>query len=174
MALFSGKRRLVLGGTLLLTLGASAWVSMEAGKAEDATDIVEAATPGSAKRGAAPHRAAPSLSLPVLAQARANGESGRRAADLFKPQNRPVLPPRPAQVVVAPPAPPPLPFTYLGSAQDNGRKVIFLARQQRLYTVRKGEIIDGQYRLEDEGGGRIELVYLPLNARQLLAAKGAS
>ncbi|TXT23792.1 MAG: prolin-rich transmembrane protein [Gallionellaceae bacterium] len=173
MELFSDKRRLVLGGALLLTLGASAWTSMEADKAEDATDIAEAATPGSAKRGAVPRRAAPALSLPVLAQARASGESAQPAADLFKPHHRPVPPSLPTQAVVAPPAPPPLPFTYLGNAQDNGRKVVFLARQQRLYTVRKGEIIDGQYRLEDESGGRIELVYLPLNARQLLAAKGA-
>lgn len=177
MALPVEKRRLMLGGALLLTLAASAWLGLGMDKAEDGADIVEVAKPASAKRNAAP-----ALSLPVLAEVRATtgseqqGESKQQAADVFKSHSWFVAPPpsRPVQAAVVPPAPPPLPFTYLGTVQDGGHTVVFLAREQRLYTVRKGEVIDGQYRLEDESRGRIVLVYLPLNTRQTLIIKGAS
>lgn len=173
MALSVGKKRLMLGSALLLTLGVSAWLSMD--HAEEEAEVVALAKPVSAKRDAAPRRAAPELSLPVLANARAVEKSEQQAADVFKSHSWFVPPPpaRLAQAAVAPPAPPPLPFTYLGAVQDGGQTVVFLSKAQRLYTVRKGEIFDGQYRLEDVGSGRIELVYLPLNAKQILVTKGA-
>lgn len=177
MALPVEKRRLMLGAALLLTLAVSTWLGMD----QEETEIVELAKPVSANRNTAPRRAAPELPLPVLAEVRATagseqqGESKQQAADVFKSHSWFVAPPpsRP-QAAAVPPAPPPLPFTYLGSVQDGGHTVVFLAREQRLYTVRKGEVIDGQYRLEDESRGRIVLVYLPLNTRQTLIIKGAS
>lgn len=184
MALSVEKKRLILGGTLLLTLGASAWLSMD--QAEEGAAVGVLAKPTSAKRNAASE-----LSLPVLASARAVKKSEQQATDAFKshswfvpPPPRPLKPPQPllapplplprsVEVVVVPPAPPPVPFTYLGTVQDGGHTVVFLAKGQRLYTVRKGEVFDGQYRLEDEGKGRIELFYLPLNIKQTIVTKGA-
>lgn len=182
MALPVEKRQLMLGGALLLTLAVSAWLGLGMDQAEDGAEIVELAKPVSANRNAASRRAAPELSLPVLAEVRATagseqqGESKQQAADVFEPHSWFVAPPpsRPVQAAVVLPAPPPLPFTYLGTVQDGGHTVVFLAKEQRLYTVRKGEVIDGQYRLEDESRGRIVLVYLPLNTRQTLVIKGAS
>jgi hypothetical protein len=168
------KKRMMLGGALLLTLGFSAWLALGMDKAEDGVDVVEAAKPATAKQNAAPRRAERALSLPILADVRATGEKERHAADIFKSHAWLVPPPRVVQAVVAPPPPPPLPFTYLGTMQDNGHKVVFLAKDQRLFTVRKGEVFDGQYRLEDEDESRIELMYLPLNAKQTLVIKGAS
>ncbi|MEQ1674199.1 MAG: hypothetical protein ABL865_04070 [Candidatus Nitrotoga sp.] len=182
MTLSVEKKRLMLGGALLLTLGASAWLSMD--HVEEGAEVVASAKPVSAKRNDTPE-----LSLPVLANAHAVNKSEQQATDVFKshrwfvpppplsPSSPPSPPPRPVEVVVAPPAPvaPPLPFTYLGTVQDGANKVVFLAKGQHLYTVRKGEVFDGQYRLEDEGNGRIELVYLPLNIKQIIVTtKGAS
>lgn len=179
MALTVEKKRLMLGGALLLTLAASAWLGLDMDQAEDGGDVVAPAKPSSAKRGITPRHAAPALSLPVLAQVRAGSrpqdETGRQADDVFEPHSwfvAPPPPPRPAEAAAVVPVPPPLPFTYLGSVQDGGQTVVFLAKGQRLFTVRKGEVFDGQYRLEDEGKGRIELVYLPLNVKQILVTKG--
>ncbi len=187
MTLAVEKKRLMLGGALLLALGASAWVSMD--DVEEQIEVVEPAKSISAKRNKVPE-----LSLPVLADVHADKNSERQATDVFKshrwfvPPPPPPLPsppsppPRPVEVVVAPPvevvvappAAPLLPFTYLGTVQDGANKVVFLAKGQHLYTVRKGEVFDGQYRLENEGNGRIELVYLPLNVKQIIVTKGAS
>jgi hypothetical protein len=181
MALPVEKNRLMLGGALLLTMGVSAWLGLM-DQTEEAADVVEIAKPVSAKRDVQPRRAASAVALPVLAEARSGGENGQQgknkqqAEDAFKSHSwfvPPPPPPRPVQAVAAPPAPPPLPFSYLGNVQDGEHMVVFLAKGQRLYTVRKGEVFDGQYRLEDVGNGRIELVYLPLNAKQNLVLKGA-
>ena len=185
MTLSVEKKRLMLGGALLLTLGASAWLSMD--HVEEGVEVVASAKPVSAKRNDTPE-----LSLPVLANAHAVNKSEQQATDVFKSHRWFVPPPPlsqpsppsphpvevvvapPVKVVVAPPAAPPLPFTYLGTVQDGANKVVFLSKGQHLYTVRKGEVFDGQYRLEDEGNGRIELVYLPLNIKQTIVTKGAS
>lgn len=174
MALPVEKRRLMLGGALLLTLAASAWLGMD--QAEEETEIVELAKPVSASRNIAPRRVAPTLPLPVLAEVRATAGDEQQVADVFKSHSWFVAPPpsRPVQAAVVPPAPPPLPFSYLGAVRDDGRTTVFLVREQRLYTVRNGEVFDGKYRMESDGNGRIELVYLPLNARQTLVTKGAS
>ena len=92
MALPVDKKQWMLGGALLLTLGVSAWVGLGMDKAEDAPDVVEAAKPASLKRNAAPHRAE-ALSLPVLANVRAAGESEQQADDLFKSHSWIVIPP---------------------------------------------------------------------------------
>jgi hypothetical protein len=168
------KKRLILGGALLLTLGFSAWLALGMEKEEDGVGIVEVAKSAPAKQSAAPRRAERALVLPILANVRGTGEKGRHATDMFKSHAWFVPPPRVVQAVIAPPPPPPLPFTYLGSMQDNGQTVVFLARDQRLFTVRKGEVFDGQYRLENEGSSSIELMYLPLNAKQTLVIQGAS
>lgn len=184
MSLAAGKRRLLLGGALALTLSLSAWLSLGMDQANDEAVVVEAAKPDTGERQAdgknRPHRIEPlaALVLPTLAEARAISESRQQAADIFKP-HRWFVPPAPTpsgtiQAAVATPSPPPLPFTYLGTMQEGGRTVVFLAREQHLYTVRKGEVFAGQYRLEEEGDNRIELVYLPLNAKQTLVIKGAS
>jgi len=177
------KKRLLLGGALLLTVGTSVWLNLEDGKAGDTDGVVEVVkSQAIAKNKADRHPAEPALFLPVLADAHgknpedADGKPSQ-ATDIFKSHAWyvPPPPPSPDQPVAAePPAPPPLPFTYLGKMDDDGHTVFFLAKQQRLYTVRKGEVFDGQYRLEDEGKGRIEFIYLPLNTKQTLVIKGAS
>ncbi|MEQ1814233.1 MAG: hypothetical protein ABL860_07265, partial [Candidatus Nitrotoga sp.] len=70
MTLAVKKKRLMLGGALLLTLGASAWVSMD--DVEEPIEVVELAKSISAKRNNVPE-----LSLPVLADAHTGKNSER-------------------------------------------------------------------------------------------------
>jgi hypothetical protein len=179
------KKRLLLGGALLLTVGASVWLGLENDTADDTVDVVQVVKPKATPKHDAHHKM-PAFSLPILAKTQDRDASGNntadkqsKVADMFKSHTWYVPPPPPThstreQAIAAPPEPPPLPFTYLGIVEDDGHKVVFLAREQRLYTVSKGEVFDGQYRLEGESKGRIEIVYLPLNVKQILVIKGAS
>lgn len=71
---------------------------------------------------------------------------------------------------LAPPRPvaPPIPFDYIGKMVDDATTIVFLRRQDRNYVVRAGDTLDGTYRVEKVGDDALELVYLPLGARQAL------
>ena len=56
----------------------------------------------------------------------------------------------------------------MGKLVDDGTTMVFLARQDRNYVVRAGDTIDGTYRIDKIGDEAIELVYLPLKAKQTL------
>jgi len=79
------------------------------------------------------------------------------------------------QAVVAPPPPPPqappLPFTYVGMVGDEDETTVFLAQQDVNHAVRKGDVINGTYRVEEAEAGRVVLTYLPLDQRQTLTAR---
>lgn len=93
--------------------------------------------------------------------------------DAFATRSWYVPPPPPPPVVAAPPpkpTAPPLPFAYMGSYDDaEGPIVIMLVRNDRLYTVSEGDLIDGTYRVERIQNGAIEMTYLPLQEKQQLA-----
>jgi len=98
-------------------------------------------------------------------------------ADLFGSRNF-SPPPTPEQVKAhqrgqgtqqeAAAPPPPLPFTYIGQLDDGTYTMIFLAEGDRNLSVRKGDVIDDKYRVEDINENELVLVYLPQNARQTL------
>jgi len=82
----------------------------------------------------------------------------------------PPPPPPPAQPAPPPPPPsaPPLPFTYVGKALQEGRWEVFLARGERSYLVREAAVIDGTYRVDAIKPPVLTLTYLPLNQVQQL------
>jgi len=82
----------------------------------------------------------------------------------------PPPPPPPPAPPAPPPAPkaPPLPFTYLGQYQDSDKPVILLVKQDRIYTVKAGDVIEGTYRVDGIVGATLGLTYLPLNIKQIL------
>ncbi len=102
----------------------------------------------------------------------------RREADAGEPGNvfaskswyvpPPPPPPPPVKVVPPPPTAPPLPFTYLGRYQDAGKPVFFLVKGDRVLTVKEGDIIEGNYRVDGIAGSTLGLTYLPLNIKQTL------
>ena len=85
----------------------------------------------------------------------------------------PPPPPPPKPVAKAPPPPPsapPMPFSFLGRYEEEGKRTILLVRDDRIYTVSEGDVIDGTYRVERLVGGRLELTYLPLSIKQTINA----
>lgn len=93
--------------------------------------------------------------------------------DVFAPRSWYVPPPPPPPVKPAPPPPPsapPLPFTYLGKFQESPeRLIVFLVKNDRVYAVTEGDVIDNIYRVEGITAGLLALTYLPLDIRQTIA-----
>jgi hypothetical protein len=86
-------------------------------------------------------------------------------------------PPPPPKAVVQPPPPPPpsappVPFTFMGRYEEGGVRIILLVRDDRIYTVSEGDVIDKTYRIERLAGGQLELTYLPLGTRQTINTGG--
>ncbi|HEX9139558.1 MAG TPA: hypothetical protein VF848_07200 [Steroidobacteraceae bacterium] len=87
----------------------------------------------------------------------------------------PPPPPPPPPQIVAPAAPtaPPLPFSFLGSyAPAGATAVYFLTRNDQIYDVKAGDVIDSNYTFEGPRAGQLVFTYKPLNVQQTLAAEG--
>ena len=66
------------------------------------------------------------------------------------------------------PTAPPLPFTYLGKAIENGKLSVFLARGEDSYSVEAGTKIDAEYRVDKVSETAVTFLYLPLKTKQTL------
>jgi hypothetical protein len=86
-------------------------------------------------------------------------------ADLFASKSWYVAPPPPP-----PPKPvaPPFPYQYAGSMQDGDELVLFVTLGQRNYLVRKGDLLGGNYRLDEVDNHMAVFTYLPLKEQQRL------
>jgi len=124
--------------------------------------------PAPAPAPAAPTAAA-DLDLARLQRARL----GERTADPFaRPAGvatlaaAPSAPP--ARAAVQAPAPPSLPYSFLGRIVDGNKSTLYLARGEQQYAAEAGAILDGQYQIEQVGPSAIQFVYLPLGTRHTL------
>lgn len=94
-----------------------------------------------------------------------DGEAVKEGA--FAVQNWTPPPPPPMKPPPAPPpVAPPLPFIYLGKAQENGAWEVFLARGSETLIVRQQQAIDGVYRVDAIAPPTMTLTYLPLQQVQ--------
>lgn len=158
MTLTAKQRRWLLGVSLALTLAA---VASTQGK-EDAEGAV--VQPGWAKPRHQQKGADNELAVPLASLNRQ--PLPEDAKDMFAGKSWYVAPP-PAKA--APPAAPPLPFVYMGKLAEQGEKaVIILARQNRSYTVREGDVLDNIYRVDEVSAPLMTLTYLPLNIKQTI------
>jgi hypothetical protein len=92
----------------------------------------------------------------------AAGGNAFGALDWTPPPPKPVAPPPP------PPSAPPLPFTFLGKAVEQGVWEVFLARGSETLIVRDKMVIDGVYRIDAIAPPGMTITYLPLNQVQQL------
>ncbi|MDD1012676.1 hypothetical protein [Pseudomonas rubra] len=80
-------------------------------------------------------------------------------------------------VVVAPvaqvPTAPALPFQFVGRLDDRADQQVFLQSGEKLYVVRRGDVIDDTYRIEQISATELSLVYLPLHLSQTLSVGSA-
>ena len=76
-------------------------------------------------------------------------------------------------VVVTPevqvPTAPPLPFQFVGRLDDRSDLQVFLQSGEKIYVVRKGDVIDETWRIERISREELSLVYLPLHLAQTLS-----
>lgn len=114
--------------------------------------------------------AAQAYIIPLRARAELIGEANLKGDAVFGSQNW-APPPPPAPAKAAPPAPPmapPLPFTYLGKALQDGRWEVYLSRGSMTYIVQNKTVLEGAYRVDAITPPTMTLTYLPLNQVQQL------
>jgi len=177
-----GKRLLVLGLLLTLTLCAVAWVSDEQKIASD--DVVVAVSDKVARprkdptsRGKSPEGEQFGLALNKLQRSTmAVGE--RNPFDVkswhVPPPPAPPSPP-PALPPPLPPTAPVLPFVYMGKMDEgSGRWIVYLVKGEQFFAVRKGETFDNTYRIDGIENGNLVIQYLPLSIKQYLLINSES
>lgn len=113
--------------------------------------------------------------------ATAKTRSSAARADLFASKSwkpAPVLASvteQPAVVVPVEVTPiaPALPFQFVGRLDDRDDQQVFLQSGEKLYVVRRGDVIDDTYRIEQISATELSLVYLPLHLSQTLSVGSA-
>ena len=89
---------------------------------------------------------------------------GESTTDLFAPHDwNP--PPPPVEIKPAKPEAPPLPYRYLGRWEENGALTMILGHGDQSIPVRSGQILDGQWRIDNISARRIDFTFLPLKTR---------
>jgi hypothetical protein len=162
------RNRMILFACLVLTLAAAAWVSKSD---DDVPNVVVAPVP--AQMNAPRKRSAnksQSHEQPVLVLDRLQ-RSPMAVYDLnpFEPKSWFVAPPPAPQPPPQQPTAPPLPYVFQGKVEvDSGHWVFYLIKGEQLYTVRKGDVFDGTYRLDGIENGNLVIQYLPLSIKQFL------
>lgn len=154
-------------GTRVSIVAAAAAVTIWLAVTVEPTDPASAgilAQPENTKQGASAPRSR-FAELPIRAGMDKSG------TDLFEPRSWAPTAPAKAQVTAA--ALPPLPFKFAGMVAQGGSEQLLLARDDRVFPVTQGEILDGGYRVESISDDEIVLLYLPLNARQSVPVSSA-
>ncbi len=82
--------------------------------------------------------------------------------DAFAPRDWTPPPPPPPPKYTPPPLPPPLPYRYLGKLQEQGRLVVFLDNNTRPIPIKGGEVLDGQWRVDEVTPRMVRFTYIPL------------
>ena len=101
----------------------------------------------------------------------------RPRGELFASNAPPVrpAPKKAAPEIVEAPAPvaPPMPYRVAGQVVHDGPARVVLARDDRVFFVREGDVLEGGYRVESIKSDAVTLVYVPLDMRQTLAVASA-
>ena len=77
-------------------------------------------------------------------------------------------------VAAPPPKPvaPPVPYRIAGQVMHDGLNQVVLARDDRVFTVSEGEVLDNTYRIEAIRPEGVTIVYLPLQEAQQIQVAG--
>jgi hypothetical protein len=170
------QRWLILGSLLLATVVAAYLIedepAPEKGKRKGSVAAKTASTWLVTEGGGADSRekvaelAAAPLSFPEPAPVE-EGVEGKKPIDPFRSKSWFIPPPPPPPP--PPPKAPPLPFQYLGKLSEDGETRVFLNHQGKHIIAKVGDVINGTYTVEAIAGGRMTLIYQPLNETQVLA-----
>jgi hypothetical protein len=95
----------------------------------------------------------------------------RMQANLFPSQTWVPPPPPPKPHVPPPPPPPkppPLPFKYLGRWVDGGQLTLFLVQGEQPIPIQPGQVLPGNWRVDEITETRVVFTYLPLDMQSIL------
>lgn len=149
-------RRTLIFGALAASLVAAGWVSLQ--------------DPPPPTRGkSAAVRAAPAAAQALTGDLRLPSRRVESATvvDPFAAVHAATESSSPAGKAQEKPAPPPLPFVFLGSYVEGDSVRVFLDDGEALHMVKVGDIIDKKYRV-DRIDNAVRITYLPLNEAQIL------
>ncbi|MFG6414198.1 hypothetical protein ACG02S_09835 [Roseateles sp. DC23W] len=154
-------RQIALAVALAATLAATVWFATQPGEGDVPVDVVQP------------------VRKPVAGSAASSGPSSQTAVrqpwaeasaeqlSAWQPPPPPPAPP-PAPVVAvapAPPSAPPPPYQMIGRlVEGEGRQTVeiaLLAGPNRTLSVKRGDVIDGQWRVEQVTPGGVGLTWLP-------------
>jgi hypothetical protein len=99
----------------------------------------------------------------------------RTRGELFGAPPPPPAPEKKAQPapVAAAPVAPPMPYRFAGKVLKGSEQEVLVSKGDLVFPVKVGDTLDGMYRVESISAERIELVYLPLGARERIAVSSA-
>lgn len=166
------KRALFLGLALVVTLGASVWTYLHAHETEPDAKAIDVSA---RLKPVAENSSKPEEASDFVRRHSEQTSTEEAVIDLFeaKSWNDPVAaPPLSVQPQPIPdPVAPPLPFQYFGKTEvagEPGSILIHLIKDGVVYSVRVGENIDQNYKLEKMGEDSVLINYLPLSTKQTL------
>ena len=163
------KRKLLILGASACAAAAVAWLAFEPPAPPPPPVAAGTAAPSGEPRAPGGSFTVPSregLSRP-RGELFASNAPPVRAAPRKKQAVQEAAPPPPA------PAPPAMPYRVAGQVVHEGPPRIVLARDDRVFFVAEGDMLDGGYRVESIRADGVTLVYTPLDARQHLPAASA-
>jgi hypothetical protein len=168
-----GPRQFALGGALAATLAATVWT---ASRPDDDAAAPVAATALPARTPAA--TASAPLPVPSAGARQAWAEASAEQLAAWQPPPPPPPPPAPPPAPPAPPPPPmapPLPYQMIGRVvEGEGAKAVevaLLTSPSRALSVRRGDVIDGQWRVEQVSASGVSLTWLPAQLPQNIVFK---
>ncbi|OPK11265.1 hypothetical protein [Pseudomonas sp. VI4.1] len=132
--------------------------------------VVAASTSGTGKtRGALPAASAAKKPAAVKDLTPAGdlfaARSWKAAPTLASVTEQPVI----VTPVVQAPSAPPMPFQFIGRLDDRSDLQVFLQNGEKIYVVRKGDVIDETWRIEGISDVELSFIYLPLHLSQTLS-----
>ena len=166
------RRQLVLGGALLATLAATAWVATRP------DDEVATTVAAPARRPAAVAAPATAASAPVDGNRQPWAEAPATQLAAWQPPPPPPPPPAPPPAAAPPPPPPvapPAPYQMIGRViEGEGAKAVqvaLLTGPNKALSAKRGDVIDGQWRVEQVSINGVSLTWLPAKLPQNIVFK---
>lgn len=170
-------RQWLLGGGLVLTLALCVGLALQP---EDGAAVAPTAAPRRPAAAAAPpERAvtagqkAADAARPAGRQPWAEAEPGQLAA--WQPPPQPPAPPPQAIAPAPPPVAPLPPYQMIGrlvdSAGGQATEVALLSGPNKSLSVKRGDVIDGQWRVEQVSPQGVSLTWLPARLPQNIIFK---
>ena len=165
------RRWLVLYGALFATVAAAVWPRADDGAALEV--VAPVARSSEAAPGGKPVTAV-AAALPELGERLERPRADKEVENLFGPTSW--IPPAPkvAPVMPEPPTAPPFPYASAGSLADKDGPMVVFMKQNQHFIVRRGDVLESTYRIDEIQPRSVTVTYLPLNLQQVVPLGGTA